>query len=40
MKAFITACAVALTIAIVTAVIFTQLGWDSAAVYSSSNVRL
>ena len=40
MKAFIASCAAAVIIAVVTAVIFTQLGWDSAEVYSTSNVRL
>ncbi len=40
MKAFVASCAAAVIIAVVTAVIFSQLGWDSAEVYSSSNVRL
>ncbi len=40
MKAFIASCVAAVIIAVLTAVIFSQLGWDSAEVYSTSNVRL
>jgi hypothetical protein len=40
MKAFIASCAAAVAIAVVTAVILSQIGLDTAGVYSSSNVRL
>jgi hypothetical protein len=40
MRAFIASCAAAVAIAVVTAVIFSQIGVDTAEVYSSSNVRL
>ncbi len=40
MKAFIASCAAAIVIAVVAAVVLTQLDYGSAAVYSTTNVRL
>lgn len=40
MKAFIAGCAAALVIAVVAAVVLDQLGYGSAEVYSTGNVRL
>lgn len=40
MKAFVAGCAAAVVLAVVAAVILPQLGFSSAEVYSTSNVRL
>ena len=40
MRAFIASCVAAVGIAVIAAVIFSQIGVETAAVYSSSNVRL
>lgn len=40
MKAFVAGCAAAVVLAIVAAVVLNQLGYSSAEVYSTSNVRL
>ena len=40
MKAFIAGCAAAVVLAVVAAVVLNMLGYGSAEVYSSSNVRL
>lgn len=40
MKAFVASCAVAIVLAVVTAVVFNQLGFGAAEVYSTGNVRL
>ncbi len=40
MRAFIASCVAVVVISLVTALILSQLGWDSAAVHSTANVRL
>lgn len=40
MRAFVASCAAAIVLAIVAAIVLNQLGFGSAEVYASGNVRL